>query len=547
MHFWRSATGVIALVLWFYAIGNLPLGHRDDAELHVVGVDGAVPVGGAVWLGASRVDSRLVGGGAGRLRRRRAGAAARRSQTEQALARPDRACSRACSRRSPTCRSPRSAAPASPTCRVVFYFSIGGSALGAVLATCQHRLARPHRAAARCCCSRSACSPPWRRLMMTRGLPHRPHAHQCQPAVPGHRVLVRLRRAAVRRRGDGWWRCAGMLLIVGAGLAATLLRSRSPRVADTADTHPPKHEIRPMPARTADRRRRAARAAATRRAAVAARLRLRPRRPGAGERAYARGPPAGRALRRTSTATCAAPKTGRNGRHPLPDARRLRRDRWRAAASRPATPVVALRRPGRRRTRRALWWMLRWLGHADVAVLDGGIGRVAARPAARSTDAAARSRDRARPIPLGRRSMPTRRRRRSCCAAARPRAGRRRARGRALSRRGRAARPGRRPHPGRAQPLPQGQPRRRRPLQARRRAARRVRGAARRAPPARVVHQCGSGVTACHNLLAMEHAGLAGSALYPGSWSEWSRRPGAAGGARARLRYAALPTKRRAD
>jgi thiosulfate/3-mercaptopyruvate sulfurtransferase len=39
--------------------------------------------------------------------------------------------------------------------------------------------------------------------------------------------------------------------------------------------------------------------------------------------------------------------------------------------------------------------------------------------------------------------------------------------------------------------------------------------------PAVVVHQCGSGVTACHNLLAMEHAGLSGSRLYPGSWSEW--------------------------
>jgi thiosulfate/3-mercaptopyruvate sulfurtransferase len=39
--------------------------------------------------------------------------------------------------------------------------------------------------------------------------------------------------------------------------------------------------------------------------------------------------------------------------------------------------------------------------------------------------------------------------------------------------------------------------------------------------PARVIHQCGSGVTACHNLLAMEHAGLTGSRLYPGSWSEW--------------------------
>lgn len=39
--------------------------------------------------------------------------------------------------------------------------------------------------------------------------------------------------------------------------------------------------------------------------------------------------------------------------------------------------------------------------------------------------------------------------------------------------------------------------------------------------PRGVVHQCGSGVTACHNLLAMEHAGLTGSRLYPGSWSEW--------------------------
>jgi len=36
-----------------------------------------------------------------------------------------------------------------------------------------------------------------------------------------------------------------------------------------------------------------------------------------------------------------------------------------------------------------------------------------------------------------------------------------------------------------------------------------------------IVHSCGSGVTACHNLLAMEIAGLTGSRLYPGSWSEW--------------------------
>jgi thiosulfate/3-mercaptopyruvate sulfurtransferase len=42
---------------------------------------------------------------------------------------------------------------------------------------------------------------------------------------------------------------------------------------------------------------------------------------------------------------------------------------------------------------------------------------------------------------------------------------------------------------------------------------------------AQVVQQCGSGVTACHNLLAMELAGLSGSKLYPGSWSEWCADP----------------------
>ncbi len=43
--------------------------------------------------------------------------------------------------------------------------------------------------------------------------------------------------------------------------------------------------------------------------------------------------------------------------------------------------------------------------------------------------------------------------------------------------------------------------------------------------PAQIVHSCGSGVTACHNLLAMTHAGLAGSQLYAGSWSEWCAFP----------------------
>jgi thiosulfate/3-mercaptopyruvate sulfurtransferase len=40
-----------------------------------------------------------------------------------------------------------------------------------------------------------------------------------------------------------------------------------------------------------------------------------------------------------------------------------------------------------------------------------------------------------------------------------------------------------------------------------------------------VVMYCGSGVTACHNLLALEHAGLPGARIFPGSWSEWSSDP----------------------
>jgi thiosulfate/3-mercaptopyruvate sulfurtransferase len=44
-------------------------------------------------------------------------------------------------------------------------------------------------------------------------------------------------------------------------------------------------------------------------------------------------------------------------------------------------------------------------------------------------------------------------------------------------------------------------------------------------PPEATVHSCGSGVSACHNLLAMEIAGLAGGRLYPGSWSEWCADP----------------------
>jgi len=56
--------------------------------------------------------------------------------------------------------------------------------------------------------------------------------------------------------------------------------------------------------------------------------------------------------------------------------------------------------------------------------------------------------------------------------------------------------------------------------------ARRYTGLLAGVPAGQAVAQCGSGVTACHTLLAMEHAGLPGAALYVGSWSEWCRRFG---------------------
>jgi thiosulfate/3-mercaptopyruvate sulfurtransferase len=44
-------------------------------------------------------------------------------------------------------------------------------------------------------------------------------------------------------------------------------------------------------------------------------------------------------------------------------------------------------------------------------------------------------------------------------------------------------------------------------------------------PANHVVCYCGSGVTACQNLVALEHAGMSGAKLYAGSWSEWSSDP----------------------
>ncbi|MDE2565811.1 MAG: sulfurtransferase, partial [Burkholderiales bacterium] len=166
------------------------------------------------------------------------------------------------------------------------------------------------------------------------------------------------------------------------------------------------------------------------------------------------------------------------------------------------------------------WWLLRWLGHADVAVLDGG--PAAWQAAGGALTAEVRPAVPRPPYPAGAPAMPT------IDADA------------LLARLGRVrlldARAGER-FRGEVEPLDPvaghipgatqrffkdnlGADGRFKPA-AQLRAEFEALGAAQ----GEVVQQCGSGVTACHNLLAMAHAGLGDSLLYPGSWSEWCSDP----------------------
>jgi thiosulfate/3-mercaptopyruvate sulfurtransferase len=213
-----------------------------------------------------------------------------------------------------------------------------------------------------------------------------------------------------------------------------------------------------------------------------------------------------------------APKTGRNGRHPLPtrEAFAATVARW---GVRPGVAVVCYDDHGGVYASRA-WWMLRWIGHDEVAVLDGG--RAAWRAAGGTLDAvAASTHDDASPYPLSARTMPAigadeLQRRLGGVTIIDARAAER--------------------FRGEVEPLdpvaghiPGARNRFHKENLAadgRFKPADDLRAAfAAYGDPATCVHQCGSGVTACHNLLAMEHAGLAGARLYPGSWSEWCADP----------------------
>ena len=175
-----------------------------------------------------------------------------------------------------------------------------------------------------------------------------------------------------------------------------------------------------------------------------------------------------------------------------------------------------------------LWWMLRWLGHASVAVLNGGF-------AAWQRAGAARLRKRRRDPRAPRFASPGARRltRQVCTTVELQKAlsldaialidarG-----GGPLRRSKRDHRSGRRPRSGRSQPSIRRQSRRAGPLSRAGGAASPLeRDLAGRPAGTGRSCMCGSGVTACHNLLALEIAGLTGAQLYAGSWSEWIRDP----------------------
>ncbi|WP_326543559.1 sulfurtransferase [Pseudorhodoferax sp.] len=245
----------------------------------------------------------------------------------------------------------------------------------------------------------------------------------------------------------------------------------------------------------------------------------------AGARAYAQGHVPG-ALYLNLDSDLSAAKTGRNGRHPLPE-RAVFAARLAALGVGRDSFVVAYDRSGGMYAAR-LWWMLRWAGHGAVAVLDGGwqawqgagLAAETAAPAARAPGdftlrpAQVATVDRQVLLDNLRHTQPGRRR--LVIDARAP--DRFRGENETLDAIGGHI-------PGAVNRLfrdnlgPDG---RFKPAAQLRSEFAAVAGSR---PSGDWVNSCGSGVTACHNLLAQQVAGFDDAALYPGSWSEWSSWP----------------------
>lgn len=242
---------------------------------------------------------------------------------------------------------------------------------------------------------------------------------------------------------------------------------------------------------------------------------------GAGERAYAEGHLAGARYLHLDRDLSSPIRPG-SGRHPLPDPALLA-GKLTAAGLTPERQVVVYDDVGGATAARA-WWLLRWLGHPAVAVLNGGWQAWCAAGGAQETgpsvalaaspettvqvdaDAVLTSEALQAELEQGR------------CLLVDARAAER-FHGKSEPLDPVAGHvPGAVNYPLSAN-LSDGMFRSAEEL--RRLWLEVLQGRA----PEEVVHMCGSGVTACHNLLAMEHVGLCGSRLYAGSWSEWIQDP----------------------
>jgi thiosulfate/3-mercaptopyruvate sulfurtransferase len=215
------------------------------------------------------------------------------------------------------------------------------------------------------------------------------------------------------------------------------------------------------------------------------------------------------------------PKSGTNGRHPLPDSAALARTFGRLGITSGVQVVAYDQDSGMFASR--LWWLLRWLGHDAVAVLDGGFAKWTAE--GRETHSGRETR--------GPQTFTAALRPDMVVDVDRVAALRSDTTWQLID----ARAPER--YRGDVEPLDKvaghipgaanhffqtnldadGLFRSPEDLRAR------LRATAGDHPPDRIVCYCGSGVTACHNLLALEHAGLTGGKLYAGSWSEWSADP----------------------
>jgi thiosulfate/3-mercaptopyruvate sulfurtransferase len=214
-----------------------------------------------------------------------------------------------------------------------------------------------------------------------------------------------------------------------------------------------------------------------------------------------------------------APRDGRNGRHPLPYPGAF--IAWLGQQGLEPEHQVVCYDAGGGTVAARLWWMLRWVGHDAVAVLDGGFAkwRAEGRPV---TDRIPRVAHTAYPVrlrPEASVGIGVVERAAKDLLLLDARAPERfrgekepidRVAGHIPGAKNRYCNDNLTPQ-GVFKPAEQLKSEFKQVLQS--------------TPPSKVVNYCGSGVAACHNLLAMEIAGLQGAKLYPGSWSDWITDP----------------------